>query len=188
MQSSALCRSRRELSSAYLLAKFGFDTAENEPSKVWPIAGYSQDAGPTRPTLGRVGRRPTCPSTWNPSAIDQKHGRRWRQFISTAAPRVIYRRRWACRGRALDSELERGEGSGGRRGCRSSRRAAAPSPPAPSAPAAAAAAPSAALLRRRCRCRWRGRRRRRAGGPRHGRSPRLLQPLRQRLCLFELFF
>ena len=28
---SALCRSRREPSNAYLLAKFGFDTAENEP-------------------------------------------------------------------------------------------------------------------------------------------------------------
>ena len=27
-------RSRQELSNAYLLAKFGFDTAENEPSKV----------------------------------------------------------------------------------------------------------------------------------------------------------
>ena len=27
MQRSALCRSRRELSNAYLLAKFGFDTA-----------------------------------------------------------------------------------------------------------------------------------------------------------------
>ena len=37
MQSSALCRSRRELSNAYLLAKFGFDTAENEPCKVCPI-------------------------------------------------------------------------------------------------------------------------------------------------------
>ena len=33
MQRSALCRSRRELSNAYLLAKFGFNTAENEPSK-----------------------------------------------------------------------------------------------------------------------------------------------------------
>ena len=31
MQRSALCRSRLELSNAYLLAKFGFDTAENEP-------------------------------------------------------------------------------------------------------------------------------------------------------------
>ena len=29
--SSALCRSRRELSNEYLLAKIGFDTAENEP-------------------------------------------------------------------------------------------------------------------------------------------------------------
>ena len=37
MQRSALCRSRRELSNAYLFAKFGFDTAENEPCKVCPI-------------------------------------------------------------------------------------------------------------------------------------------------------
>ena len=28
-----MCRSRRELSNAYLLAKFGVDTAENEPAK-----------------------------------------------------------------------------------------------------------------------------------------------------------
>ena len=34
VQRSALCRSRRELSNEYLLAKFGFDTAENEPCKV----------------------------------------------------------------------------------------------------------------------------------------------------------
>ena len=32
-----MCRSRRELSNAYLLSKFGFDTAENEPCKVSPI-------------------------------------------------------------------------------------------------------------------------------------------------------
>ena len=31
---SALCRSQRELSNACSLAKFGFDTAENEPCKV----------------------------------------------------------------------------------------------------------------------------------------------------------
>ena len=30
VQRSALCRSRRELSNGYFLAKFGFDTAENE--------------------------------------------------------------------------------------------------------------------------------------------------------------
>ena len=34
VQRSALCRSRRELSDAYLLAKFGFDTAETEPCEV----------------------------------------------------------------------------------------------------------------------------------------------------------
>ena len=34
MQRSALCRSRRELSNEYLLAKFGFDAAENEPCQV----------------------------------------------------------------------------------------------------------------------------------------------------------
>ena len=43
MQRSALCRSRRELSNAYVLAKFGFDTAENEPLEVWGkiIQSYS---------------------------------------------------------------------------------------------------------------------------------------------------
>ena len=34
VQRRVLCRSRREVSNAYFLAKFGFDTAENEPSKV----------------------------------------------------------------------------------------------------------------------------------------------------------
>ena len=32
---SALCRSRRELSNEYLLAKIGVDTAVNEPLEVW---------------------------------------------------------------------------------------------------------------------------------------------------------
>ena len=35
MQRSALCRSRRELSKEYLLAKIRVDTAENEPLEVW---------------------------------------------------------------------------------------------------------------------------------------------------------
>ena len=35
VQRSALRRSRRELSNAYLLAKIGVDTAENEPLEVW---------------------------------------------------------------------------------------------------------------------------------------------------------
>ena len=40
VQRSALCRSRRELSNAYLLAKIGVDTAENEPCKVCPLSAY----------------------------------------------------------------------------------------------------------------------------------------------------
>ena len=42
VQRSASCRSRRELSNEYLLslAKFGFDTAENEPCKVCPFSAY----------------------------------------------------------------------------------------------------------------------------------------------------
>ena len=35
VQRSALCRSRRDLSNEYLLAKIGVDTAENEPLEVW---------------------------------------------------------------------------------------------------------------------------------------------------------
>ena len=41
VQRSALCRSRRELSNAYFLAKFGFDTAENEPCQVCVMATRS---------------------------------------------------------------------------------------------------------------------------------------------------
>ena len=40
MQRSALCRARRELSNAYLLGKFGFDAAENEPFQVCPLSAY----------------------------------------------------------------------------------------------------------------------------------------------------
>ena len=35
-----MCRSRREHSNAYLLAKFGFDTAENEPFQVCSLSAY----------------------------------------------------------------------------------------------------------------------------------------------------
>ena len=35
-----MCRSRRELSNEYLLAKFGFDPAENEPFQVSPLSAY----------------------------------------------------------------------------------------------------------------------------------------------------
>ena len=41
VQRSALCRSRREPSNAYLVAKFGLDTAENEPRQVCPTEPLS---------------------------------------------------------------------------------------------------------------------------------------------------
>ena len=37
VQRSTFCRSRRRFSNAYFLAKFGFDTAANEPCKICPI-------------------------------------------------------------------------------------------------------------------------------------------------------
>ena len=53
MQRSALCRSRRELSNAYLLSKIGVDTAANEPLEVW---GKIQFIFHLRPySLPRVG-------------------------------------------------------------------------------------------------------------------------------------
>ena len=36
----AFCRSQREISNAYLHAKFGFDTAKNEPCKVCTLSAY----------------------------------------------------------------------------------------------------------------------------------------------------
>ena len=35
-----MCRSRREVSNAYLVAIIGFDTEENEPCKVCPLSVY----------------------------------------------------------------------------------------------------------------------------------------------------
>ena len=46
-------RSRRELSHEHLLAKFGFDTAENEPSKVCPLSAYRSPRWPKYVTLQR---------------------------------------------------------------------------------------------------------------------------------------
>merc|ERR1712139_747023 len=72
---SALCRSRRELSNAYLLAKIGVDTAENEPLEVWgensiqyslhslaPCLSWDRDSDLLKsifPTTHRPAARPT---------------------------------------------------------------------------------------------------------------------------------
>ena len=72
MQRSALCRSWRELSNAYLLVKFGVDTAEKEPCRVRPSErsgeverawNYGDDGGleyppwPPGPRPGEEGQR-----------------------------------------------------------------------------------------------------------------------------------
>ena len=40
MHRSVLCRSRRDVSNEYLVAKIGLDPAENEPCKVCPLSVY----------------------------------------------------------------------------------------------------------------------------------------------------
>ena len=59
-----MCRSRRELSNEYFLAKIGVDTAENEPLEVLgensiQYSLNSLDAGPQVPMPG-LRRRPHC--------------------------------------------------------------------------------------------------------------------------------
>ena len=57
MQRSALCRPRRELSNEYLLATFGFDTAENEPYQV----RADEQAERAHEAHGRLRRRRAVP-------------------------------------------------------------------------------------------------------------------------------
>ena len=55
-----MCRSRRELSNAYLLAKFGFDTAENEPCQICPsvsLVDLADGRAEARDRLGRLALR-----------------------------------------------------------------------------------------------------------------------------------
>ena len=55
-----MCRSRRELSNEYLLAKIGVDTAENEPLEVWgEIIQYYSFVSLDRSQLGRGVRTST---------------------------------------------------------------------------------------------------------------------------------
>ena len=55
VQRNASCRSRRELSNAYLFAKFGFDTAENEPCKVCRVLESGPEARAGPPPDARAG-------------------------------------------------------------------------------------------------------------------------------------
>ena len=51
---SCTSRSRKMLKNDYLVAKIGFDTAENEPCKVWPASQ------PLTPPLGRINSYAGC--------------------------------------------------------------------------------------------------------------------------------
>ena len=64
-----MCRSRRELSNAYLLAKFGFDTAENEPSKVCPIEPRRVLRVPAGVEDGLEGEGPEGPNVHRPRRV-----------------------------------------------------------------------------------------------------------------------
>ena len=64
MQRNALCRSRRELSNAYFLAKFDFDTAENEPCKVCPIAAPRRVSGGVSEVDGKTGHAVDLLRAW----------------------------------------------------------------------------------------------------------------------------
>ena len=83
VQRSALCRSRRELSNAYLLAKFGFDTAENEPPKVWG---------------GRV-------LSARHSVKQEYFHKKMLRYVSRKMFSVILHRRYVQGGRSLDYKL-----------------------------------------------------------------------------------
>ena len=60
---SAFCRSRRELSNAYLLAKFGFDTAENE-CDLWRWARCAPPPGRRCMRLFASRVPPTAEAAW----------------------------------------------------------------------------------------------------------------------------
>ena len=83
MQRSAFCRSRRELSNAYLLTKFGFDTAENEPYffvssssrefefEVWNFEPLI--CNPARPSRRGRGKRPRPSKQKSSGAFRRRH-------------------------------------------------------------------------------------------------------------------
>ena len=67
---SALCGSRRELSNAYLLAKIGVDTAENEPLEVWGENSIQYSLH----SLGAIPRRSEAPLADGPHADKNPQG------------------------------------------------------------------------------------------------------------------
>ena len=85
VQRSALCRSRRELSNAYFLAKFGLDTAENEPCQVCPTprnaaAGRTSRGAEVRADLARLGHRSHVAPLLMEASSDHRLSQRRKHF------------------------------------------------------------------------------------------------------------
>ena len=91
VQRSALCRSRRELSNEYLLAKFGFDTAENEPCKVCPIERCSH------PRVQRTCGPGCCPSVPFASRLSRRAPRPSRRRGPRNRPGVLWMGTWGSK-------------------------------------------------------------------------------------------
>ena len=85
VQGTALCRSRRELSNAYFLAKFGLDTAKNEPCQVCPIP---RNAAASRANFERTWkRRPPARRPWTPRGLRSRRA----SPCSTCTPGFSFR-------------------------------------------------------------------------------------------------
>jgi len=90
-----LCRSRRELSNAYLLAKIGVDTAENEPLEVWGENSiqYSLHSllvwRQARRQAARQATRHACQQAWQ-QASQQASQHAWQQAWQQAWQRELH--------------------------------------------------------------------------------------------------
>ena len=78
------CRSPQELSNEHLLAKFGFDTADNEPCKVCPLSAHRSPRwrAATRPCRGSWSQRMSYHRRWLSSAVLGWYPDRSRRVVS----------------------------------------------------------------------------------------------------------
>ena len=91
VQMSALCRSRRELSNEYSLAKIGVDTAENEPLEVWgkiqftihftPYALLLPGGGPAPSRVRKLEEGAAAPGCAGHERRMSDHQDRWHMHI-----------------------------------------------------------------------------------------------------------
>ena len=103
VQRSALCRSRRELPHEYLVAKVGFDTAENEPSRlVRCLAGRSP-----RHREERRDDRPQGPAKLNQWARAAVFGRFFQQLSQKKKRETLLSQHEFARSRIVELVTDR---------------------------------------------------------------------------------